>query len=461
MSTAEPIVSRNPTAPDEIVASIAAVGPAEISALIERATQVQPGWARRTMDRSAALDAWSRALEDDREALARLVAREIGKPIREARAEVSRAAAILRYYAQAALDPVAEVFPSASGQGEVRVERHARGVVAVVCPWNFPLAIPVWKIAPALAYGNAVLMKPSSAAIGVALRLVELARPSVPEEVLAVVSSRGDDAMTMLDDPRVAAVSFTGSSEVGRRVVARVAARGAAVQSEMGGQNASIVLPDADLERAAASIVDAAMGYAGQKCTATRRVIVLDAIAEELVDRLVARTEELRVGDPLEEETAVGPVIDERALNLVERAVDGAVGRGARVLTGGRRRGRAGWFYAPTLLAIDDAADEFACVETFGPVAAILTVRSVEEAITIANGTEYGLVGAIFSQDLTAATTIANALHVGMVKLNAPTTGADYWVPFGGDRASSYGPREQGRAARDFYDTTRTVTITP
>lgn len=458
-STASVIFSHEPARPDHVVAEVAPLDEAAVETAIVKAAAAAPEWASQAVLRSTGLNRWALAIEAEAEALATLVAREVGKTIRESRVEVTRAIAIIRYYAQAAFDPIAEILPSADGRTQLTVRRLPLGVVAAICPWNFPLAIPAWKLAPALAYGNAVIFKPASAAVGVGQRLVELARPAISDEVLAFAPIPVGGARRLLDDPRIAGVSFTGSSDVGRAIIARVTGRGGSVQAEMGGQNASIVLDDANLDRAAATIANAAMGYAGQKCTATRRVIVDESVADVFVGRLTDRISGLVVGDPLAETTDVGPVIDADARATVERAVEGAVSRGARLLAGGSAPDESGWFYRPTVLAIDDPTDPFVHDETFGPAVAILVARSDDDAVRIANGTHYGLAAAVFGSDLTRATKLAQRLEAGMVRVNESTTGADFWAPFGGERASSYGPREQGREAREFYTKTRTLSV--
>lgn len=453
------IISRNPAAPEEVVAEVASLDRSAVSAKIRAADGAWREWAADASARAVALHRWADRIAAVAEELAALICDEVGKPISEARAEVVRGESILRYYAQTAFDPIGEVLPGAGATSRVTVARRPVGVVTAICPWNFPLAIPLWKLAPALACGNAVLFKPASAAVGVGQRLIELSRPDVPEALLAFIPLRGADVNTLLDADRIGAVSFTGSSAVGRSVVARVAARGGAVQAEMGGQNASIVLDDADLDLAAATITGAAMGYAGQKCTATRRVVVHRSVADALAERLIARVEALQVGNPRAEATDVGPLIHEEARHDVEGAVRATLGRGARLLAGGSGLEACGWFYRPTLVAVTDESDLFVHEETFGPVAAMLVVDTDDDAIRIANATRYGLSGAVFGEDVDRATAVANRLNAGMIRVNGSTTGADYWAPFGGDGASSYGPREQGRAALAFYTTTRTVTM--
>jgi aldehyde dehydrogenase (NAD+) len=452
------ITSIEPARPDRTVAEVDALDRAELAAAIERGAVGASGWAQDAAARARALQGWAEAIEADA-GLAELVAREVGKPIREAGAEVTRAVALIRYYAQAAYDPIGEMLPSAEAGTHLLVRRLPLGVVTAICPWNFPLAIPAWKLAPALAYGNAVIFKPASTAIGVGRRLIELARPAIPDEVLVFAPMHGADAVALLDDDRVQAVSFTGSSAVGRGVIARVSARGARVQAEMGGHNPSIILEDADLAHAADTIAYAATSYAGQKCTATSRVIVDRRVATAFVDELVSRFESLSVGDPLSTSTDVGPLIDEPARIAVDASVQAAVGRGARPIVGADMPAQPGWYYRPTLLAIDSPDDPFLREETFGPAAAVIVAEDDEEAIAFANGTQYGLAAAVFSADATRAMAVADRLEAGMVRINASTTGADFWAPFGGERASGYGPKEQGRAAREFYTKTRTLTV--
>lgn len=451
------VESREPADPDRLIGRFPLVGEATLDRAIGAADAAQAEWAAVAPARAAALMGWAAAVEAQAEDLALLVAREVGKPIREARGEVARTAAILRYYSQAAFDPVGETYPSPDGRATLSVERLPLGVVVTICPWNFPLAIPAWKIAPALAYGNAVLFKPSSAALATAHRLVELGAPHLPAGVLALVPLESPLAERLTDDPRVDGVSFTGSVGVGRSLVARVAARGVSVQAEMGGQNPSLVLADADLERAAAMIAEAAMSYAGQKCTATSRVVVERTVAERFVPLLVDHVRALAVGEPTDEATAVGPLISAAARESTCRAVEAALARGGRRLAGAEAPNRPGYFYAPTLVALDEPADPFAQEETFGPAASVLVVDSEDDAVRVANGTPYGLSAAVFGSDVERALRVARRIEAGLVRVNASTAGVDYYAPFGGEKASSYGPREQGRAAREFYTRTRTV----
>jgi alpha-ketoglutaric semialdehyde dehydrogenase len=451
--------SVNPHDPADVLGEWQPAGPAEAEAAIGRATAAAAGW------REAPAAARAKALTDAASALERrsaeitdLVVREVGKPLSEARGEVARGVAILRYYAQAALLPDGETIPAAAADQLLMVRHVPVGVAALITPWNFPVAIPLWKAAPSLAYGNATILKPASAAAATALALAEILDGVLPPDVFQVVLGGAAAAGPLIDHPDVAAVSFTGSSEVGRQISRRAADRGGRVQAEMGGQNPSVVLADADLDRAATAIAYASMGYAGQKCTATSRVIVADAVYPEFRDRLVAAIEALQVLDPADEKTLVGPVIDDgsRASALASVAASGG-----RVMTGGTALDAPGYYLAPTLVELDGPQGPLATEEVFAPVAALIRAGSADEAISVANAVRYGLVAAVFTSDLGGALQLTRRLEAGMIRVNAPTSGVDFQAPFGGSKESSYGPREQGMAARSFYTESRTVLIVP
>jgi alpha-ketoglutaric semialdehyde dehydrogenase len=451
--------SVNPHDPADVLGEWQPAGPADAQAAVGRAVSAAAGW------RDAAGAARARALSDAAGALearsaeiARLVVREVGKPVSEARGEVARGVAILRYYAQAALLPDGETIPAAAVD-QLLMARHVPvGVTALITPWNFPVAIPLWKAAPSLAFGNATILKPASAAAATALALADILGAVLPADVFQVVLGGGVAAGSLIDHPDVAAVSFTGSSQVGRQIIRRAAERSCRVQAEMGGQNPSIVLADADLDRAATAIAYAAMGYAGQKCTATSRVIVADAVYPQFRDRLAAAIEALQVLDPADDKTLVGPVIDGGSRAAALAAVAGS---GGRVITGGAPLDAPGYYLAPTLVELDSPAGPLATEEVFAPVAALMRAGSADEAIAIANDVRYGLVAAVFTSDLGDALRLTRRLEAGMVRVNAPTSGVDFQAPFGGAKESSHGPREQGMAARSFYTESRTVLIVP
>ena len=453
------IESRSPQAPSELVVSVPDTAPERVAAAAGAAREAATGWAHGPAPaRAAALHACAEALAAATGDLSDLVVREVGKPIGEARAEIARGVAILRYFAQAALLPEGEVYPPADGVSLLHTRRRPHGVVGLITPWNFPVAIPLWKAAPALAFGNTVLLKPAPQSSAVALRLAELFADALPAGVLTVLTGLGETGQAIVDTTD--AVSFTGSVAAGQAVARRAVGRGIPVQCEMGGQNAAIVLPDADQEAAAAAIAAAAMGYAGQKCTATSRVIVVGDPAP-FAERLAAAVQALPVGDPADPATVVGPVIEARPRDAIRDAVRRAEAGGARVLTGARQPDGDGFFQAPTLLAGVPAGDDLLSEEYFGPVCVVLGAESPEAAVRVANNVRHGLVAAVYTRNLGSALTLSDRLDVGMVKVNAPTTGVDFHAPFGGEKESSYGPREQGTAARDFYTRTVTVTLTP
>ena len=453
------ITSVNPHDPSDVIGEWPAADEPAVVAAVARARRAAAHWrSTPAATRSKALGDGATALEQRADEVVQLTVREVGKPLSEARGEVARGVAILRYYAQAALLPDGTTLPAADPDALLMARHYPVGVVALLTPWNFPVAIPLWKAAPSLAYGNATVLKPSSAAAGVALLLHRIIAPFLPEDTLQVVLGGAATARPLVEHPDVAAVSFTGSVPVGRDVARRVAGRGARVQAEMGGQNPSVVLADADLDRAASMIAYASMGYAGQKCTATSRVIVEQSVYGAFRDRLITAVEALQVVDPQDGRTLVGPVIDEGAR---AGALDAVTHAGGRVLTGGTSLDRAGFYLAPTLVELDEPSGPLATEEVFAPVAAVLRASSADEAVRIANAVRFGLVASLFTSDLEHALRLGNRLEAGMTRVNAPTSGVDFHAPFGGAKESSFGPREQGLAARDFYTETRTIMLVP
>ncbi|GAA1993208.1 aldehyde dehydrogenase family protein [Amycolatopsis minnesotensis] len=443
------VVSTSPQRPADVVLDCPVTSAEEVSRTVAKARAAHRSWARSAVaDRAAALTAMADVVAERRRELADLVVREVGKPIAEALGEVGRTVAILRYYAQQCFDPVGETYPRHDGLDFT--VRRPHGVAGLITPWNFPLAIPVWKAAPALACGNAVVLKPAPAATGCALRLAELFAPHLPEGLFAVAPGLGDTGAALVGFADV--VSFTGSGTVGRRVAVAAAERGIPAQCEMGGLNSSIVLPDADLDRTAAQIAAAAMGFAGQKCTATKRVLVVGAAAD-FTDALVAKIEALGVGDPADEGIAVGPVIDEAARQRVLAATDG------KVLTGGGCPDRDGWFASPTVVTGLGPDAPLNTAEVFGPLCTLTEVSDVDTAVRLANAGTYGLVTALYGNDLGAVLSFVDECESGMVKVNAPTSGVDFHLPFGGEKESGYGGREQGKAALRFYSSSRTVQL--
>lgn len=455
------IRSVNPFDPSDFVAEAESASAGQIGAALDAGLAAQSAWAADPMLRLRSLGALADEIEHRRRQFTELMVREVGKPEPEAAGEVDRALAILRFYAQIPLDPVGEVVPGSVPGARVLVERHPVGLVLAICPWNFPLAIPLWKSAPALAYGNTVLVKPASPAIATANLLAECVGQTLPEAVLQVLPMSGSETAGLLDDQRIAATTFTGSTGVGIQVAERMARRAAPAQAEMGGQNAAIVLDDANLDAAADAIVAGAMGYAGQKCTATRRVVALASIRAELEAKLAERVSALAVGDPAASGVTVGPLISESAVAEFEVARDAALAAGAKEIASADGPAGEGYFVSPALLRQDDPQAAVNQEETFGPLLTLLEVSDEEAAIGAANATSFGLVGAVHGRDLGRAARVAARMTTGLRRVNAPTPGVDYYAPFGGEGNSSFGPREQGRAAREFFTSSTTTTIIP
>jgi aldehyde dehydrogenase (NAD+) len=453
------ITSRSPQDPSDIVVEAPAADARAVAAAVERARGAQREWAGSALARADALAAAAEALQAAQAEVVELVVREVGKPRTEAVGELGRAVRILRYHAQAALDADGETFPSAPPSPPrtlLMSRRRPHGVAGLITPWNFPIAIPLWKAAPALAYGNTVVLKPASEAIACALRMAEIL--GLPDGVLNVVTGPGEAGRALVDQADV--VSFTGSTAVGLGVAQQATARAIPSQAEMGGLNASIVLADADIGAAAKVIAGAAMGYAGQKCTATSRVIAVGDPGP-ITDALVAAVEALPTGDPSDEKTIVGPVINEPARDSVVEAAAAAPKDGGRVVTGGGALDGPGLFVAATVVDGQDPGARLAQEEVFGPIVTVLRADSPEQAVAISNGVPYGLVTSVFTRDLDAALAVADGIETGMVRVNQPTSGVDFHAPFGGEKHSSFGPREQGKAARELYTSTHTITISP
>ncbi|HET9151688.1 MAG TPA: aldehyde dehydrogenase family protein [Gemmatimonadales bacterium] len=458
-----PLALSNPSDRDDLIGSVPEGSPDDVRAAVTSARAAFDAW--RTLPgpaRAEHLYRWASAVDDERESLAQALAREVGKPIGEARGEIARCGVILRYYAGEAVRAVGEVVPAQAVKTLQFTLRDPLGVCALITPWNFPAAIPLWKAAPALAFGNTVVLKPAERASQTAVLLARTAvTAGLPPGVFNVVLGFGNTVGTaLLEAADVRAVSFTGSTGVGAKVAAACAARNIRFQTEMGGKNVAIVLPDADLDLAARLTAAGAMRYAGQKCTATSRVVVQESVAGALLDRLTAEVRKLPLGPVTDAASAVGPLISMDARDRVTTALAAVEGR---VVHGGTVPAVApfarGNFVEPAIVA-DVAPDSpLAQDELFGPVLAAFTARDLGEAIAIANRTRYGLSASLFTRDLGAAMEYIRHIEAGLVRVNGDTTGVDPHAPFGGVKASSSGSREQGSAARDFYTEIRTVQV--
>lgn len=451
--------SVSPQRPAEVLASFDETTPQGVANAVEAARLAQRAWAELPApERAGALGRAASEIEGAARELTELGISEVGKPRAEMAGEVQRGVAILRYYAGAALDPDGDALPSPDGKSLLWSRHLPQGVAGLVTPWNFPVAIPLWKMAPALAYGNAAVLKPAPAATAVALLLDDLLQRCLPPGLVRVLPGDALTGAALVETADL--ISFTGSSSVGASIVRRGAERQIPVQAEMGGQNASIVLPDADLPAAARLIAASAMGYAGQKCTATSRVIVHER-ADGFLETLVEAVQALQVADPGEASTAVGPVITEEAREKALAAVQLAREQGGRVIAGGNPLFEEGYFLEPTLVAGLEPSAQLCQEEVFAPVASVLTARDLDEAIELANGVRFGLVTSVYTSGLDTAMGALSRLKSGLVRVNAPTSGVDFYAPFGGAGASGYGMKEQGKAAAHFYTKSQTITLSP
>jgi len=463
-ASADVLEARNPADPSDLVARVPAGCAADVDAAVEAAAQAWPSWRDLAGPaRADALFRWAAAVDARREALAQAMVREVGKPLGEARGEAARAVAILRYYAGEAVRATGEVIPSQLDGTLQLTLREPLGVVGLVTPWNFPVAIPLWKAAPALAFGNTVVLKPSELSSECARLLCETAvEAKLPPGIFNVVPGAAAAGEPLVAHPLVRAVSFTGSAKVGAGIAEVCARRNVRYQTEMGGKNAAIVLADADLGRAAALVAGGAMRFAGQKCTATSRVFVDRAVADAFAEALRAAVAALPVLPPSEAACAVGPLVQQHKVDRV-RALLAA--ERPRVLTGGvvpsgEPFARGHWL-APTVVLDLAPTSAFLHEELFAPALAFVPVDGFDAALAAANAVPWGLSAALFTRDLAAALRYVRRIDAGLVRVNGDTTGVDPHAPFGGVKGSSSGSREQGPAAREFYTELRTVQVTP
>ena len=463
-SSGETYTKLNPMRPSEPVGEFSSSTEADAAAAVGAAAAAFAAWAALPMARRAAyLTAAAAVLEARTEQVARDMTIEMGKPLRESRGEAARAALILRYAASEAFRPVGEHFEQAASGAQVSTRRRPVGVVALITPWNFPMAIPIWKLAPALVYGNTVILKLAFEAPVTGLHIAEaFAEAELPAGVLNVLTGRGSTVgAALVRDPRVRAISFTGSVATGHGVRDEATSRGKRVQLELGGHNPLIVTAGADLDRAVEASYAGAFWSAGQKCTATRRIYVQDEIYDAFKERLLARIDRGKVGDPLDPDVEVGPIVNEKQFDEILDAIERGKAEGATVLTGGERADGDAYLLGPTVFegVRDDAF--LSCEEVFGPVTSLYRFATLDEALARANATPFGLSAAIFTSSLAEATRFQNEAQAGLLHVNSQTAGADVHVPFGGIKSSGFGPHEQGRAAIEFYTETVTVYVDP
>jgi len=455
----------SPSDLEDVVGEYAQGSAADVAAATAAAQAAFDNWSESTpQQRFDILDAAGSTILARKAELGRLLAREEGKPIAEATAEVNRAGQIFKFFAGETLRLTGEVVASARPGMTVEMTREPLGVVGLITPWNFPIAIPAWKMAPALAYGNTVVIKPAELVPGCTWELVHiLEEAGLPPGVLNLVMGSGSvvgDAM--VGSPAVDAISFTGSVAVGRNIIVRCAQTRKRVQTEMGGKNPMVILEDADLDIAVAACVNGAYFSTGQRCTASSRLIVTDGIHDRFVEALHDRLATLRVGHALDEDTVIGPVVDQRQLDQDLSYLVIAAQEGGRVAGGKPVDCRTKGFYLSPALVTETTNDmRINREEVFGPVASVVRVSDYDAALATANDTEFGLSAGICSTSLARTSHFKRHAHAGMVTVNAPTAGVDYHVAFGGTRGSSYGPREQGHYAREFYTIVKTAYINP
>ena len=455
--------SVNPSDASDIVARVPEGTPDDVHAALAAANDALPKWRALTgMQRAEHLYKWAAVVADRQEALAQAMAREVGKPIAEARGEAARGVVILRYYAGEAVRPLGSVIPSQIPGAMQFTLQEPLGVVALITPWNFPVAIPLWKAAPALAFGNTVVLKPSEMSAHVATLLAESATAAgLPAGVFNVLLGAGRTAGDILiRQPTARAVSFTGSMRVGTQVATVAAKRNVRFQTEMGGKNVAIVLADADVAQAASLVAAGAMRYAGQKCTATSRVIVERSLEPKFLDALRAQVSAMVLGPVTDASAAVGPLISEATRASIHAVLDAAHAEPVyegKLPSGGEFA--KGFWFAPTIVRGGSPDADLAQRELFGPVLVTFAADDLAHALDLANGTPYGLSASLFTRDIKAAMTYIPRIQAGLVRVNGDTTGVDPHAPFGGMKGSSSGSREQGPAAREFYTETKTVQL--
>ena len=462
-----PSVSRNvnPSNLDDLVGEFAQADADQTQRAISAARKAFAQWSLSTpQQRFDLLDQVGSTILARKAELGRLLAREEGKTLPEAIGEVGRAGQIFKFFAGEALRLGGETVPSVRPGMTVEVTREPLGVIGLITPWNFPIAIPAWKIAPALAYGNTVVIKPADLVPGSTWELVKIiAEAGAPAGVINLVMGRGavvGEALVSSQD--VDAVSFTGSVSTGRAIGAKCFASGKKFQLEMGGKNPMVVLDDADLDVAVEACINGAFYSTGQRCTASSRFIVTQGIYDRFIEGMKTRMRALKVGDALADGTHIGPVVDDKQLQQDERYIAIAQEEGGTVFGGERvERDTRGYFLAPALITDTTPAMRINREEVFGPVASVIKVKDYNEALAVANDTEFGLSAGICTTSLKYSSHFRRHVQAGMVMVNTATAGVDYHVPFGGRKGSSYGPREQGSYAREFYTTVKTAYLSP
>ncbi len=452
------IVNVNPSDTSDIVGRYAVAAEGDVREAVNVAQEAARAWfAAAPQVRAERLDAIGAEIVGRDGELARQLAREEGKTLREAHAEVTKSAQLFKFFSGEAVRMSGERVSSVRPGIDVDVERRPLGVVGLITPWNFPMSIPAWKAAPALAYGNAVILKPAELTNASAWSLADIANRHLPPGVFQLIMGDRRVGQSLVSNSALNGVSFTGSVLTGQ-AIAQTAHPAARLQLEMGGKNPLIVMEDADLMKAVDGAVKGAFYSTGQRCTASSRLIVHKSVRAHFVERLVARIQALRVGHALDETSDIGPLASEAQLARVQGYLEIGTREGARIACGGEliEAPTKGFFMRPALFVDTNSRQRINQEEIFGPVASIIEVADIDEAIAVANDTDFGLCAGLFTNSLSYVGKFRRQIAAGMAMINVPTVGTDYHVPFGGTRASSYGPRELGFAAREFYTTTVT-----
>jgi alpha-ketoglutaric semialdehyde dehydrogenase len=454
-------VDINPSDVSDVVGEYAQADKAQTEEAIAAAKAALPAWSMTTpQQRADALEMIGVELLARKDEIGRMLAREEGKPLSNGVAETTRAAQIFKFFAQETLRIEGIALASVRPGVDVTITREPVGVVGLIAPWNFPIAIPAWKIAPALAYGNCVVFKPADLVPGTAWMLAEIiSRSGLPKGVFNLVMGRGSVVgQTLLDSRDVNAISFTGSVETGAKVAMACASRGAKFQLEMGGKNPLVVMDDANIDAAVAGAVDGAFFQTGQRCTASSRLIVHSKVHDAFVEKTISALKALKVDHALKDGTQIGPVVDASQLAQDEKYIQIGRDEGAELAWGGERLNRdtKGHYLSPALFVGTKNNMRINQEEVFGPVATVIKVESYDEALAVANDTKFGLSSGIYTGSLKFASDFRRKSQAGMVMVNLPTAGVDYHVPFGGRKGSSMGSREQGRFAAEFYTSVKT-----
>jgi aldehyde dehydrogenase (NAD+) len=454
----------NPSDLSDMVGEYAQADAAQVDQAIASARAVAPAWAAHNVQaRADILDKIGGEILARKDELGQLLSREEGKTLPEGVGEVMRAGNIFKFFAGEVLRRSGELVPSVRPGIDVEITREPMGVVGLIAPWNFPAAIPAWKIAPALAYGNCVVFKPADLVPASSWSIAEIiSRSGLPKGVFNLCMGRGSVVgEAIVNDPRVDAVSFTGSVDTGRKIAANAVALMKKVQLEMGGKNPLVVLDDADLNTAVESAVQGSYFSTGQRCTASSRLIVTKGIHNRFVEALVERLKNVKVDHALKQGTHIGPVVDKNQLNQDLFYIEEGKKEGGRLAFGGSllKRETEGFYLEPALFTDTVNTMRINREEVFGPVATVIAAKDYDEALALANDTAFGLTSGIVTGSLKHATHFRRNSQAGMVMVNLPTAGVDYHVPFGGRKGSSYGPREQGRYAAEFYTTVKTAYV--